>query len=302
METGSLARTACHSPGLRSHCSKVGHSPPPSGTWAACASQCAKEETPWGPGTRPPQVVPVGKLGHGPGGTGGARCWCQAPCGDLAPLSKAARRKPRSVSARQGERASSSRTLGSAAGRSMENADVAPTPSCGVLSVPGGGGRSLRRLRAASEPGAKAKGCTSDVRAAPPQTGPGAARPPRSSRQPDPQLQAAWRPPPMCRGSWGTHGRKPAVGLECAMRGGPRPWQHLRAPLAGGGAEEAAHLTWRHRSCRTSRPCSAGRASCCGPYGRLHREGRETPLRKVTAPTPGPRGAGRPLVHPTDEA
>lgn len=87
METGSLARTACHSPGLRSHCSKVGHSPPPSGTWAACASQCAKEETPWGPGTRPPQVVPAGKLGHGPGGTGGARCAVPGPLlGPGAPL------------------------------------------------------------------------------------------------------------------------------------------------------------------------------------------------------------------------
>lgn len=37
--------------------------------------------------------------------------------------------------------------------------------------------------------------------------------------------------------------------------------QHLRCTYVhlwpGGGAEKAAHLTWRHRSCRTSRPCSA---------------------------------------------
>lgn len=75
METGALARAACHSPGLRSRRSEAGHGPPPSTTRPACASQCSKEETHWVPRTRPPSVAPAGKLGRGPGGvTRGARC------------------------------------------------------------------------------------------------------------------------------------------------------------------------------------------------------------------------------------
>lgn len=303
METGSLARTACHSPGLRSHCSKVGHSPPPSGTWAACASQCAKEETPWGPGTRPPQVVPAGKLGHGPGGTGGARCAVPGPLlGPGAPLESGQKETALGLCPSRGtslfvqnprlsgrkergkrRRGANPELRGPECSRGW-GAVTAP-PSCCLRARGQGQGLHLRCARCS--PSNRARRC-----------------------QATPQLTAA-RPP----AAGGMETTPPCAGVHGGHTGGSQPWG-WSAPcgVAQGLGSTCVHL-WPGAGRRKQHILPGGieavvradrvvpeellaavRTGVCTGREEKHHSEKSPPRRRDHA---GPAG---PLVHPTDEA
>lgn len=130
--------------------------------------------------------------------------------------------------------------------------------------------------------------------------------------QPDPKLRVTRRPPragslehdssynasPCSGGHDGCRGE--------TSRGGPRaPCKTVQALVTHtpeGLAGEESRLTRKHRSCRTSRPCSAGRASCCGPHAFLYRDGRETWLRTVRVPARWNHARlARPLIYLTHD-
>lgn len=141
----------------------------------------------------------------------------------------------------------------------------------------------------------------------PPQTMPGSPPPPprktalslrhsTSALRPDAQPQARHAPPlgkVLCKtvaptilarvqgGHGAPPGSKPTEGTRVLHARGSSAFPACTSISAWRGpGRERTWLTWKPRSCRTSRPCSAGRASCCGPHAFLHREGRETVLRK----------------------
>lgn len=91
---------------------------------------------------------------------------------------------------------------------------------------------------------------------------------PTGALQPDPKPPATRRPP--WAGSLehgGSHNPSPCSGGHGGhtgeiSRGGPSvPCKMVPRPggthTGGGLAEKGRHLTWKHQSCRTSRPCSA---------------------------------------------
>lgn len=117
------------------------------------------------------------------------------------------------------------------------------------------------------------------------------ARPPRTGTRRPPLGQLLQRLPSSCPMSTGHGGHG-----GCQPRGPRAPCKVVRALAARArwpGAGRGARLTCRHRSCRRSPPCSAGRASCRGPHACLHGEEKHR-LATSQAPDAGttPGGPG----------